>query len=124
LWDITDGPSTPDFTPGQDDGPMDTLSQPDGDIWEVMEFGLPGRNFITAVDFWDAWFEPPASNGHLAQMTSIFSGGVEINFLQDAYEPNESQAAARPTVAAGPTLQLTYFRDPEGDGSGGGVLDE
>jgi len=124
LWDVTDSASTLDFTPGQDDAPMDVMSRPDLDEWRVMEFGLPGRTFICAEDFWDAWFESPVSNGDPAGMRSIFSGGVEIDFFPDAYEPNETQGAARPVVATGIPIPLTFFRDPDGDGSGGNLTDE
>jgi len=124
LWDVIDSASTPDFTPGVDDPPVDTLALTDADMWQVMEFGLPGRSLISAEDFWDAWFEAPSLNGNLAGMISDFSGGVEIRFFPDSFEPNESQAAARPIVATGNPILLTFFRDPDGDGSGGGLSDE
>ncbi|HZE88334.1 MAG TPA: PPC domain-containing protein, partial [Verrucomicrobiae bacterium] len=124
LWDIIDDASTPDFTPGSDDAPVDTLSLPDANVWSTMELGLPGRTNITAEDFWDAWFEPPVANGHTSQMVSIFSGGVQINFFQDPFEPNETQGTARGVVATGTPIAVTYFRDPDGDGSGGGLADE
>ena len=35
LWDIVDGPSTPDATPGVDDA-HDLLDLQDGEVWEVL----------------------------------------------------------------------------------------
>jgi hypothetical protein len=55
LWDITDTATTLDFTPTQDDTPVDTLALADTEVWQVMT-ALPGSTFITAEDFWDKWF--------------------------------------------------------------------
>jgi hypothetical protein len=123
LWDITDGPSTDDFTPGQDDPPVDTLALPDIDHWRVMTEGLPGTAYITTETYWDKWFATPISNGFYSGMKGIFSDGVEIHFYPDDYEPNESQAAAAPVIANGTTIHLTFFRDPDGDHAGGGLDD-
>jgi len=38
LWDITDGPSTPDGVPGRDDDP---LERPFQDVWRVLTSYLP-----------------------------------------------------------------------------------
>jgi hypothetical protein len=121
LWDITDGPSTDDFTPGVDDTPVDQLALADSQHWEVMT-ALPGSSFITAEDFWDKWFATPIANGNFTQMKSIFSDGVEINFYPDAFEPNETQAAAQ-AAPVGSLVHLTLFRDPDGDHAGGGTSD-
>src|SRR4029079_18672423 len=71
LWDITDTATTLDFTPTQDDTPVDTLALADTEVWQVMT-ALPGSTFITAEDFWDKWFATPISNGNFAAMKSIF----------------------------------------------------
>ncbi len=123
LWDISDGPATLDFTPGVDDTPMDTLVLPDTDIWDDMKNGLPGRSYITAEDFWDRWFEAPVSNGHLTEMRSIFGSGVEIEFYQDLYEPNDTQAAAKSINPNGVPIHCTFFSDPGGTGSGASIAD-
>ena len=123
LWDITDDANTDDFTPGQDDAPVDTLARADADEWKVMTEGLPGRSYITAEDFWDAWFESPVANGDFPGMKSIFSDGVQIYFYPDAYEPNDTQATASPVPADGSLIHATFFTDPDGDHSGGGATD-
>ena len=121
LWDITDSAATADFTPGVDDAPVDTLAMTDADHWNVMKNGLPSRSYITAEDYWDSWFAPLAL-GHFPEMKSIFEG-VEIRFYEDAYEPNETQSAAKAVPADGSLIHLTLFRDPDGDHSGGGTSD-
>ena len=121
LWDITDGPGTDDFTPGVDDTPVDQLDLADSQQWEVMT-ALPGSGYLTMEDFWDKWFLAPIANGSFTQMRSIFSDGVEIHFYPDAFEPNESQAAAQAAPIGSP-IHLTLFRDPDGDHAGGGTAD-
>ena len=123
LWDVVDGPSVPDFTPGIEDTPMDQLARPDLEHWEVMTDGLPGRFSISAEDYWDAWLETPVSNGYLPQMISIFALGVEIEYFEDAYEPNEQRTAAASIPANGSPIHATFFKDPDDDGSGGDISD-
>ena len=119
LWDVTDGASTDDATPGVDDGPVDTLDLPDAAVWEVMTDGLPGRSSITAEDFWDGWFEAPVLNGFPSEMIAIFSDGVEIEFHEDPHEPNADRSSASPVAPDGSLHHATSFEDPEQDGSGG-----
>ena len=47
-------------------------------------------------------------------MRSIFADGVEIRFYPDAYEPNATQAAAKPVSANGSLINLTLFTDTDG----------
>jgi hypothetical protein len=102
LWDIGDGPSTDDFTPGFDDVPVDTLALADTEHWQVMTDGLPGSVSITAEDYWDLWFAAPISNGFHAGMKGIFGDGVEIRFYPDGFEPNETQAGPPPWSRTAP----------------------
>jgi hypothetical protein len=118
LWDITDGPSTQDYTPGQDDPPVDVLDLADIEVWEVMTDGIPGRSSINTEDFWDAWFESPVLNTYLPEMILDFSSGVEIEFHEDAFEPNPDISSAAPIIPDGTLYRATFFQDPEGDGSG------
>jgi hypothetical protein len=124
LWDITDGASTQDYTPGADDTPVDVLDLPDVEHWEVMTDGLPGRQRITAEDFWDAWFEPPIQNGFLQEMIWIFGDGVEIEYFEDAHEPNDAGGEASSAQPDGALIHNTFFSDPDGDGSGGQTREE
>ncbi len=123
LWDMFDGPATQDDTPGVDDGPVDTLDLSDVEHWETMTDGLPGRSFIAAEDYWDAWFETPVLNGFLAELISIWGDGVEIEYFEDAQEPNGTDGTAAPIATDGSLVHNTFFNDPEGDGSGGRVRD-
>ena len=123
LWDIVDGPGEQDFTPGIDDTPEDNLNLDATEHWEVMTDSLPGRFSITAEDYWDAWFETPVSNGHFFEMISIF-GGVEIEYFEDAFETNDSRATAAPIQVDGVPIDLTFFSDPDGDGSGDEIRED
>src|SRR5206468_3373814 len=105
-------------TPDTDDPPVDALSGRDANHWNVIKQGLPGRAYITAEDYWDRWFE--LGTGNLAAMKSIFGTGVQIEFFQDTYEPNDTQATAKPVVADGRLYHNTFFTDPTSSGSGSG----
>ena len=118
LWDIFDGVSEQDFTPGVDDLALENLELDDREHWEVMTGGLPGRSRISAEDYWDAWFEAPILNGFHAEMKTIFGTGVGIEYFEDLYEPNDSLAVASPIAADGTLIHATFFSDPDGDGSG------
>jgi hypothetical protein len=124
LWDVHDGTGTPDDTPGADDPPVDTLELPDGEYWETMVLGLPGRSYISMEDYWDAWFESPILNNDRTGMIAVFGDGVEIEYFEDTFEPNETRPAAAPVAPDGTLHHATFFRDPESDGSGGGLLDD
>ena len=124
LWDLADGPDTPDFDPGFDLEPHDLTEFADGEIWQVMTDGLPGRSSITAEDFWDAWFEPPVANGFVYELRTVFSDGFGIDFLPDPFEPNDAKTEAAPIVADGNGRVATFFSDLDGDGSGGNAKEE
>jgi len=124
LWDITDGPDDNDSTVGTDDVPGDTLDLPDIEVWEVVRDGLPTSSDITTEDFWDKWFETPISNGFHPEMESIFFGEVEIEFREDAHEPNDLLEDSAPVPVDGAPVHATFFQDPDGDGSGADVDDE
>ncbi|HXI03415.1 MAG TPA: MopE-related protein [Candidatus Saccharimonadales bacterium] len=116
LWDIADGPSTPDTTPGMDD-PQDLLSLGDAAVWEDMTDGIPGSTNISLEDFWDHWFLPPVQNGHLAEMIAL-TEPLGIEYHPDAYETNDGPAQAYPAPTDGSALHATLFADPDGDGAG------
>jgi hypothetical protein len=116
LWDIVDGSSTPDTTPGIDDS-HDLLDLPDAEIWEVMTDHLPNATSISFEDFWDGWFLPPVQNGLRTQMIDI-ADHLAIEYYEDAQEVNDSPAQALPVPVDGSGTHSTFFRDPELDGSG------
>lgn len=114
LWDVHDDAAVADFTPGVDDDP---LGLDDDAYWRTMVDGLPSHRDITAEDYWDAWFEPPVSNGNVDAMRTVF-GAVGIEYFPDDFEPNDAEDAAIPVVAGPEAYRATFFSDPEDDGSG------
>jgi len=116
LWDILDGPATPDTTPGVDDA-QDALNLPDGEVWEVMSGYMVSATTRTLEDFWDGWFLPPAQNGHKPEMLEIASY-VGIDYEEDASEVNDTAAQAFGVDVNGGPVHATLFRDPDGDGAG------
>jgi len=116
LWDVLDGPGSADGSPGEDDGPIDTLDRDDADHWGVMTGEFIRRTLVTSEDWWDVWFE--RGLGDLAGMRSIFADGWAIRYYPDDDEPSEDRDSALPVAADGAWIARTYFRDPEGDGSG------
>lgn len=109
LWDITDGTSTADATPGTED---DTLSRSFSDVWRVLTQYIPTLTSpgISVEDFWDGWFS--MGGGSLGEMQSIFAGLNGIEFVTDSAEPDNSAAAApvlQPaslTLASGPKVVI------------------
>lgn len=91
LWDLGDGPSTPDVHPGVDD---DSLSLPDTNTWDVFRNYLPGNAPVSIETFWDGWFA--RGWGHLAGMTSTFDL-EKMEFFPDQSE-NDNFAARAVTI--------------------------
>lgn len=113
LWDIGDGPSSPDGTPGIEEA-WDQLENVDQEYWEVYTGYLPGATDITLEDFWDGWFAPPISNGRYPELSAIFQHlGIEFN--TDPYEPNEDSGEAANLVPGPAIHHLTYFADADLD---------
>ena len=117
MWDIGDGPSTNDFTPGVDDNPPDALVLPDSKAWAVFTGPMKNVTYVTAESFWDGWFDPTVANGNLAAMKNIWNA-FTIEFWQDAFEPNNDSGSAKTINANDPPIHLTYFYDSNGDGKG------
>jgi hypothetical protein len=121
LWDIADGPSTPDTTPGVDD-PGDGMDLDDSETWEVMTTGLPGRATISLEDFWDTWFLPPIQNGMLPEMIALATP-LSIEYFEDDAEVNDDAPQAGPVATDGSPIHASLFRDVDQDGAGGSDLD-
>lgn len=116
LWDIVDGPSTPDTTPGVDDA-HDALDLPDIEVWEVMTDQIPGAFNTSFEDFWDGWFLPPVQNGHAVEL-QILAGYVMIEYVEDVFEINDAPGVAAPLTVGALPVHATLFRDPEQDAAG------
>jgi len=113
LWDLGDGPSSTDSSPGTDE-PWDLLQGLDQDRFEVQDISLPTAANISLEDFWDGWFSPAMANGHLPEMRAIFRQ-LGVEYEPDVMEPNDSVAEAR-LVTPGPAVyHLTYFADRNND---------
>jgi len=117
MWDIVDGPSTTDTTPGVED-PHDALDLPDSDLWEVMTgYMISPASSRTLEDFWDGWFLPPAANGHKPEMLEI-ADWVGVEYHEDPLEVNDTAAQSWTVPVNGGPVHATLFRDPDGDGAG------
>ncbi|MEW5807208.1 MAG: hypothetical protein AB1756_07690 [Acidobacteriota bacterium] len=116
LWDIIDGPTTPDFDTGTEES-HDLLAAMDGDVWEVMTDYIPTAANVSLEDFWDGWFSPSIANGFRPEMEQIFSQFL-IEFFPDSAEENNSVSVAVRVEADGSLNHFTFFSDPERDGIG------
>ena len=116
LWDMVDSPTTPDTTPGTDDG-IDSISVSDDDIWSIMTGPLLTTTNNSLEDFWDSWFLNPPQAGTLGPMLDI-SQRLGIEFVEDEWEVNDVASQAAPFIINGPPIQASFFRDPDMDGAG------
>ncbi len=121
IWDITDGPSTTDTTPGADE-PHDVLAMPDSSVWEVMTGFMPGATTRSLEDFWNGWFLPPALNGSKIQMIAL-AEPMGIEYFQDLFEGNDNAPQAWGVAVNAPPAGASFFRDPDGDGAGASDVD-
>ncbi|MFQ5720719.1 MAG: MopE-related protein [Acidobacteriota bacterium] len=122
LWDLVDGPSTTDATPGVDDTPIDTLDLDDASIWSVMVNHIPTATSISLEDFWDGWFLLGGQPGTLPGLLDV-ADGLSIEFHEDLDEVNDAAAEAVAFAVNGIPVHATFFRDPDLDGAGSGGID-
>src|SRR2546428_995827 len=113
LWDLNDGASTTDETPGSEEA-WDLLSGQDAGYWKVMTLYLPGASNISLEDFWDGWFHPSVNNGHYSEIKSIFRE-LGVEYFPDDFESNDVIGEARNVVPGNTPLHLTYFSDRNND---------
>jgi hypothetical protein len=109
LWDIEDGPATPDPWPGVDDDPL-TLSR--SLTWSVVSSWPSAGPSVTLESFWDSWFAAPFVYGHLPEMESVF-GALGAEFYPDALEGDGTPARATPLALDGTPVHHTFY--PAGD---------
>jgi hypothetical protein len=120
LWDITDGPATPDATQGTDD-PHDLMAMPDADVWGVMTGYVRTASTRSLEDFWDGWFLPPALNGFKPEMIDL-ADHLGIGYFEDPFEVNDTAPQAVGIPVNGLPSAASFFRDPDLDGAG--AMDE
>ena len=113
LWDIGDGPTTTDDTPGGDES-WDLLQGLDASVFRVMNVAIPQATNISLEDFWDGWFSPAVANGHHSEMLGIFEH-LGVEYETDPFEPNDTVSEAKLIVPGPPTHHLTFFADRNGD---------
>ncbi len=113
LWDLDDGPSTLDETPGSDES-WDLLQGQDAGYWKVMTLYLPSATNVSLEDFWDGWFQPSINNGHYTEIKAIFRQ-LGVEYFPDAFEPNDTVAEARLVVPGNTVTHNTYFADRNND---------
>ena len=113
LWDIGDGPTTTDGSPGTDE-PWDLLQGLDPEVFRVVDLYLQTAASTSLEDFWDGWFHPSVANGRQQEMLSIFRQ-LGVEYEPDSMEPNDSVAAARLVIPGPATYHLTYWADPNND---------
>jgi hypothetical protein len=116
LWDIGDGASTADSSPGVEET-HDRLSLPDREVWQVFSGPVKSASTVTHESFWNGWFDATIANGFLLEMRDLF-GFLSIDYRPDAQEPNDTTGQAVAIFPNDPPLRLTYFADPDGDGKG------
>ncbi len=103
LWDLVDGPSTPDVHPGVDDDP---LSLPDTNTWDVFKNYLTGNGPVTIEAFWDGWFA--RGLGHQAEMITTF-GLEKMQFFPDVYENDDFASRAVTALTDGTPSAHTFY---------------
>ncbi|MEP7028619.1 MAG: lamin tail domain-containing protein, partial [Candidatus Eisenbacteria bacterium] len=96
LWDMVDGPSTPDATPGIDDESFETTDTQAYGIEHVYLPGLPAGNSITVEDYYQGWFARNGAGYQKPGMDEIFVTLAKMPFYPDAAEPDDAIASARP----------------------------
>ncbi|NNF08422.1 MAG: T9SS type A sorting domain-containing protein [Candidatus Eisenbacteria bacterium] len=111
LWDIIDGASTPDPSPGLDDDPLE-LSL--AEIWEVLNGPMDVANNITIEDFWDGWFSPSVDNGFSEEMEETF-GQLRVELFPDAFEDDDLPATATPLSLDGVSAHHTFYGSGDED---------
>jgi hypothetical protein len=95
LWDLVDGPTTPDLTPGDDD---DVLDDDSGHVWPVLlsyMASLPSAEQITLEDFVTGWFVVNGPGFQAVAVNQIMNGINLMGFEDDAQEDDDSSLEAK-----------------------------
>jgi hypothetical protein len=108
LWDMVDGPSTPDATPGVDD---ESLEVSDASAWGIEHTylpSMPAANKLTVEDYWQGWFALNGPGTQLAGMQQVFVTNAGMPFVPDAAEPDN-------TTTGGPAIvPVAHTTSPAG----------
>ncbi len=98
MWDLTDGPSTPDESPGVDD---DSLDGDGTDVWAVLSgymATLPFEESISFEDFVQGWKSIHGPTYFSAELDEILNDINSMGFEPDIHEPDDEIAAVATIV--------------------------
>ncbi len=107
LWDLLDGASTPDASPGTDDDPVEVGDALAWDIEHDYLPGLPTSNTVTVEDYYQGWFALNGTGFMQSGVDFIFVTLAKMPFFADPIEPDDNPAEGPPitpvphTVGAG-----------------------
>src|SRR4029434_2225645 len=96
LWDLSDGPGTPDASTGVDD---DAVEVGDNYAWAIEHNYLtstPASNPETVEDYYQGWFALNGAGFLQAGIDGIFVTLAKMPFYADALEPDNTIANAHP----------------------------
>ena len=94
LWDLLDGPSSPDATPGADDDPVEVG---DGVAWDIERnylHTLPAAEDVTVEDYYQGWFARNGAGFMQSGLDVVFVTLARMPFHADAFEPDNAVAGA------------------------------
>ncbi len=118
LWDMTDGPDTPDFSPGVDDEPGFQLTR---DFFETLVVAAFEMSFITQEqrtfeDFYDTW-NTVTPDPQTAVLNDLLFFNHNIRYRADDFEDDDtlSQAYHFSHVEIGSTVNTLRTHYPAGD---------
>jgi len=114
MWDVVDGTTTKDESPGVDDEPQDDSGTNCSHVLQNYLAPITPPNWITVEDFYRGWFIVNGAGFQQTQMESAFVGLAKMPFREDALEQNDDIAHASTATP------LTYSVS----GGGGVVLNE
>lgn len=117
LWDMTDGPDTPDFTPGIDDEPGYEVMRTFDETWLVTSLLMATLSEPqTFEDFFDMW-NTNITNPQTETLRELFYKNQNIQYFPDSFEIDNTLAQAVKLsfaqVGGGAATHHTHY--PEGD---------
>ena len=101
LWDLLDGPETPDESTGADDDPVDVADSYAWNIEHNYLRNLADSNPITVEDYFQGWFVLNGTGFLRAGLETVFADLALMPFRADELEPDNIPASA-PHVTPAP----------------------
>lgn len=94
LWDLLDGPGTPDASPGTDD---DMVEVSDTYAWNIEHdylVSLPAGNPVTVEDYYQGWFALNGPGFMKTGVDDIFVTLAKMPFYPDGFESDNTLSTA------------------------------